>query len=145
MKKLALALVIGCVSLGMGLGVQAQQKGEVKEDPVRFQRLMQSAQQGDLEAQYKLGVILFHGLNGLRGDKDEEEALKWFRGAAESGHSGAQYYMGEILQYGLAGVEQDAKQAMEWYQRSADQGHLLAQTMVKHLKGEEARSSTPKP
>lgn len=131
-------LMISVVSLGVFQACQAWH--ENKEDLHHFHQLYKAANGGDIQAKYELAVILLHGLNG---SKDEIEALRWFRAAAEEGHSGAQYYMGEIYQYGQADRVKDEAKALSWYQLAADQGHLLAQTMIKHLSEQKLKASTP--
>ncbi len=45
--------------------------------------------------------------------KDYEEAVKWFRKAAEQGHAGAQYHLG-ICYYKGKGVARDFVEAYAW-------------------------------
>ena len=50
-----------------------------------------AAEQGDVEAQYDLGLYYYSG----RGVKEDlVEAVKWYRMAAEQGHAEAQYKIG---------------------------------------------------
>ena len=53
---------------------------------LNFYRVKKSAEEGQAEAQYFLGLIYFIG-KGV--DRDKQEALKWFRKAAEQGHAKA--------------------------------------------------------
>ena len=55
-----------------------------------------------------------------------EEAVTWFRKAAERGDSIAQFNLGVCYGKGQ-GVEQDAAMAFSWFQKSAEQGLASAQ------------------
>ena len=59
-------------------------------------------------------------------EEDEEEAVKWYRKAAERGYAAAQYNLGFMYDNGR-GVAQDYTKAVEWYTKSAEQGHARAQ------------------
>ena len=50
------------------------------------------ADKGDAEARYELGRAFFSGALGVA--KDEAEAVKWFRKAAEQNYARAQYNLG---------------------------------------------------
>ncbi len=54
-----------------------------------------AAEQGDAKAQFNLGVMLYEG-RGLA--KDQKEAVRWYRKAAEHGYAGAKAAMERILQ-----------------------------------------------
>ncbi|MDB4723205.1 sel1 repeat family protein [Akkermansiaceae bacterium] len=59
-------------------------------------------------------------------EKDAEEAVKWYRKAADQGNATAQYNLGLSYDYG-EGVEKDAEEAVKWYRKAADQGIAAAQ------------------
>ena len=52
-----------------------------------FERYKKAAEQGDVEAQYNLGLMYEFG-DGV--EEDFDQAVKWFEKAAERGHEGAQ-------------------------------------------------------
>lgn len=52
------------------------------------------AEQGDADAQYKLGKCYKHG-DGV--DVNRKESAKWFRMAAENGHGDAPYCLNYML------------------------------------------------
>jgi TPR repeat protein len=58
-------------------------------------------------------------------DKDDKEAARWFRHAADKGNAGAQYQLGLMYAKGQ-GVAKDDKEAVAWYRKAADQGHEMA-------------------
>jgi TPR repeat protein len=86
----------------------------------RWNRL--AARQGDMTAQYNLGIMFRDGLGTLQ---NYEKAAEWFELSAKQGHDIAQYNLGVMYQDGI-GVEQDYSNAMEWLHRSADQGNADA-------------------
>lgn len=57
---------------------------------------------------------------------DANQAVKWYRRAAEQGLSPAQTSLGKMYEQG-DGVAQDYKQAVNWYRLAADQGDARAQ------------------
>jgi hypothetical protein len=77
-------------------------------------------------AQYNLGVSYKNG-NGVA--KDDAEALRLYRLAADQGFAKAQFNLG--ICYGQGdGVVQDHAEAVPWYRLAADQGHGNAQVNV---------------
>jgi TPR repeat protein len=60
-----------------------------------------SAEQGDADAQYKLGLAYEFGA-------DTAEAVKWHKKAANQGHAEAQFALGEAYYYGVGAPENKA-------------------------------------
>ena len=52
---------------------------------------------------------------------DYNEAVQWFRKAAEQGHASAQFILGHCYDAG-DGVSKDTAKAIEWYKKAAAQG-----------------------
>ena len=71
--------------------------------------------------------LQFHRMlaKGQGAAKDDAEAAKWHRRAAEQGHAGAQAALGLIYEKGQ-GVSQDLVAAMRWYGKAAKQGNPIA-------------------
>ena len=90
-------------------------------DPSR--QMSQAAEQGDAEAQYKLGLSYYIGEDV---EKDYTKAVKWFRKAADQGHAEAQTSLGACYSMGN-GVNQDYNEAVKWFRKAADQGQADAQ------------------
>jgi TPR repeat protein len=57
--------------------------------------------------------------------QDYEEAVKWFRQAAEQGFAEGQNNLGWMYQNGL-GVTKNVDEAVKWYKKSAEQGLATA-------------------
>jgi TPR repeat protein len=64
--------------------------------------------------------------DGYGVSKDVNEAVKWYRKAAEQGYSIAQYALGLSYENGF-GVEKDLGEALKWISESAEQGFAYAQ------------------
>lgn len=58
--------------------------------------------------------------------EDYEQAVEYYRLAAEQGHARAQYNLGICYDNGH-GVKQDYNEAVKWYRKAAEQGHAEAQ------------------
>lgn len=78
------------------------------------------AQSGDAEAQYYLGETL------LLRSYDYENAIIWWRKAADQGHAGAQSNLGYMLTSGL-GIEPNHGEAIKLFRLAAGKGHSEAQ------------------
>ena len=94
-----------------------------------IEELIQSAEQGDVEAQYELGKLYDTGKGVPTGEgvpTDHLEAAKWYRKAAEQGYANAQFRLGDAYRKGL-GVPQDYQEAFKWFQMAAGQGDAAAQ------------------
>ena len=65
--------------------------------------------------------------NGQGIPKDEYEAVKWFRKAAEQGDATAQFNLG-IMYYNGQGVTQDDSEAVRWLRKAAEQGDANVKT-----------------
>lgn len=77
----------------------------------------------DAEAQYELGTRYDYEV------EDHDEAVRWYRLAAEQGHAGAQYSLG--VHYALGqGVEKDYPESARWYRLAAEQDHAGAQYLL---------------
>ncbi len=55
---------------------------------MKVKDILKTAGQGHSEEQFELGMIYYNG-EGV--PRDDAEALKWFREAAEQGHAEAQF------------------------------------------------------
>ncbi len=81
------------------------------------------ADQGDSRAQSLLGLIY---LNGRGVQRNDPEAMKWYRRAADQGDADAQVRIGDMYFEGRA-VAQDYPEAARWYRLAADSGNATAQ------------------
>ena len=80
-----------------------------------------AVEQGSADLQFFLGLTRWRGEgpNGEVALKDPEEAVRWFRMAAEQGHAEAQYSLGVAYDTG-EGVPEDDAEAVRWYRMAAE-------------------------
>ncbi|HPQ50531.1 MAG TPA: tetratricopeptide repeat protein, partial [Alphaproteobacteria bacterium] len=93
-----------------------------RERQAQIQRLQQSADDGDAEAQYELAERYFHG-NGV--EKDDGQAFEWFKQAANQELAKAQHALGLCYFYGI-GVEKNKEIAFEWCEKASRQNFAMA-------------------
>ena len=105
-------------------GMAAYNRGDYA---TAFQEWLPLAEQGDAEAQYKFGT-LYH--NGYGVSKNNIEAIKWYRKAAEQGHEQAQYFLGGMYLRGMylrgEGIPTNYLKAYMWYSIAKANGSGLA-------------------
>jgi TPR repeat protein len=82
------------------------------------------AEEGDAQSQYELGCAFSFGNFGVT--KDEVEAVRWFRKAAEQNLAEAQARLGSCCCLGL-GVAKDHVEALKWFRKAAEQNSPMAQ------------------
>ncbi len=85
--------------------------------------LLDDATRGEVNAQAALGDIY---RKGSLAPKDDAEAAKWYRRAAEQGDAHAQFNLGALAMAGRGTPQNDAE-AAAWFRRAAEQGDSLAQ------------------
>ena len=84
---------------------------------------VQASVLGDAGAQSNLGDCY---LNGIGVEKDETEAVKWYRASADQGYAMAQFNIGSCYGFGI-GVGKDEAEAVRWYRAAAEQEDAEAQ------------------
>ncbi len=122
--KSQLMLTFSCASMAKNL---PEVSGSHQEE---FDRCLDAAKEGDLQAQVALGQ--FYGANGRY-----DEAIGWYRKAADQGDPAGQRLMGDLYREGV-GVERDPAKAHGCYVKAAEQGEPLAQVTlgVMYIQGE---------
>jgi len=94
--------------------------------------LRKMADQGDAEAQWRLGMLYLNG-DGVR--QNDREAAKWFQRAADQSYVPALTALG--LQYWAGrGVQQDYNKAYFWYDLALAKGDQNAQSQLDELAAE---------
>lgn len=107
LKKMMVALL----ALGIGQAAWA-------DDVPDLQKTLQSAKQGNADAQFNLGLMYDSG-RGVR--QDYTKAVQWYRKAAEQGNAKAQYNLGLMYANGK-GARQNLVIAKEWFGKACDNG-----------------------
>lgn len=88
-----------------------------------FEWYKKAGEQGNSQAQVKVGEMLIEGRTGIV--KDEAKAFDWFKKASEQGNDEGQWYLGNMYNEGK-GVLQDKFKAIEWLKKAAEKGNKLA-------------------
>jgi TPR repeat protein len=94
--------------------------------------LRRAAEGGEAWAQSDLGTLYEQG---FALEKDEAEAVRWYRRAATQGYAGAQTNLGVMYAQGR-GVERSREQAVEWLNKAAAQGDRIARENLRAMSGE---------
>lgn len=89
-----------------------------------FSQYMESAENGDADAQLEVGSFYYYGR--MRSGKDYLKSIPWFEKSANQGNSNAYNSLGIIYQNAL-GVEKNLKKAYDYYLKGAELGNSYAQ------------------
>ena len=92
--------------------------GSLSAQSIDVKKLIQLANQGNVEAQYNLSGMYY---NGRGVPQDYAEAVKWLRLPADQGFAEAQSILGAMY-YNGEGVPQDYVQAHMWLNLAAAKG-----------------------
>lgn len=95
---------------------------ETLEDDYDVESEYISAEEGDSNAQYKLGKDIFYG---IKSEQDTEEGLEYLISSAEQGNNYAQYLIAKELLSGEH-IEQDIDRAIEMLEELSDRGFTVA-------------------
>jgi TPR repeat protein len=116
-------------------------EGVERDHTQAIQWYRRAAEQGNIRAQYNLGVMHAKG-EGV--PQDHTEAVKWYRLAAEQGDDFAEVRLAHIYEKGEGGVPQDYAEALKWYQRDAERSNdAAAQFNVGRIYGRLAGEQGP--
>jgi TPR repeat protein len=75
--------------------------------------------------------------------KDDREAARLYKLAADQGDAGGQVSLGFFYETGRGGLSKDNREAVRLYKLAADQGNEYAQAALKRLEEIGARSPPP--
>ncbi len=120
MKTILIATLLVAASLILPVAHAEPSDADTK----KLAALRTQAEKGDAEAFYDLGAALLVGNLGIA--KDEVEAVKWLRKAAEQNLAEAQYNLGVCHLEG-EGVPKDEMEAVKWFRKAAEQNYDQAQ------------------
>lgn len=82
---------------------------------------LRAVEKGHIEAAYELGMLYYNPPLG-EFEKDFEQAVKYFKIAADAGISEAQYKLGWMYRFGL-GCNVDISESIKYEEMAANQGH----------------------
>ena len=123
MRTPAAAVLYGCLSLAAAPALPQSVPDQQGSQSAELQQLHQAAEQGDAEAQARLGSRYQVG-EGV--PQSHADAANWTRLAAEQGHARAQFRLGGMY-YSGQGFPQDYAEADKWFRLAAEQGDADAQ------------------
>ncbi|MEJ2178976.1 MAG: SEL1-like repeat protein [Gammaproteobacteria bacterium] len=83
---------------------------------------LSAAENGDKEAQFKVGLMYLYGQDGY--PRDPEQALRWIKASANQNHVGAQFQTG--MAYYDPNLDNN-QEAQSWLIKAAENGHADAQ------------------
>lgn len=103
---------------------QIQESSQPKADPIAS--LKASAEAGDKDAQYSLGMKYYDG-DGVA--KNYSTAFQYLKTLADAGYTKAYFPVAEMY-HGGRGVTKDREAAEKWYQKAADAGNAKAKSIL---------------
>ena len=111
------------VNIDLASGIAAF---EAKEFRRAMQLLSPLAEEGEAEAQFRLGIIYQTGLGGV---SNESYAYRWMRESAQQGHALAQHGLGIMYLFGECAIKNEVE-ALKWFEKAAAQGLIGALTTM---------------
>ena len=96
-----------------------------------IEELQRLAEQGDVEAQYYLGIMYSNG-DGIQ--RDYKKGFFWCEKAALQGYPEAQFVVADMYECG-DGVERNIEKAIEWYKKAAENDNDDAKSELIRLYG----------
>eukprot|EP01105_Mastigella_eilhardi_P024726 TRINITY_DN6504_c0_g1_i2.p1 TRINITY_DN6504_c0_g1~~TRINITY_DN6504_c0_g1_i2.p1 ORF type:complete len:694 (-),score=169.50 TRINITY_DN6504_c0_g1_i2:1035-3050(-) len=101
--------------------------GRAQDLTTAFRCFMEAAQAGFAPAQHQVGRMFLHGAGTVA---NSDEALSWFRRAADQGHGGALNALGIVYETGSCGVVPDNATAAKYFDQAAHEGDVEAMVNV---------------
>ena len=110
---------------GMGI-LYENGLGVPKDETQAVTWYRQAVEQGDAEAEYRLGLAYVLGAIGTFGlPRDISLGLKLMKRAADQGHVRSMDSIGTLYQHGQLGIPKDPIEAVAWYRKAAELGYPL--------------------
>jgi TPR repeat protein len=79
-----------------------------------------------------LGLLYENGLDGL--EKNELEAVKWYKKSAEAGDLKAMFNLAAMYENGKGGLTANREEAIAWYRKASTLGDVKAKSALKRLR-----------
>ena len=122
---LSLLISITPVFSGEHFGLMLVKGSEIEKDHKEVLKWKQPAEEGDAQAQFKLGSLYYKGQGVTQSD---EKALFWLKKSAKQNYTYAQFFIGAMY-FGGFGVGLNYIEADKWFYISEangyeDEGHL---------------------
>ena len=122
----------GFLGESLRIKVNANQAAKLDEQTKSYiENLIQSAQNGNVNAMFQLGVYYF---NGQYVGYNPQEACYWWTEAANRGSVGAQYNLGLLYDGEISTYYYDENLAGYWFNMAAANGDQEARNMLNHYR-----------
>lgn len=107
---------LGVDLAGIGMNINAMYKAyESHEYAIAFPRAEELAKKGMSYPEYLYGLMCYFGYGT---EKNEKEALYWWRSSAEKSMGFAQWRLGHLYADGKAGIQKNIGEAAVWFRLS---------------------------
>lgn len=116
-----LTSLLAALSLTCSMLAAPAQAADTGQNNEALRAWIELAEAGSPNMQYGLARMYSLGTEAIGVVRDEEQAVVWYRRAADQGHGKAQFALGQAYEEGR-GVRQDRETALQWYRRAAEQG-----------------------
>ncbi len=124
--------ILATVLLFLLSGLHPLMAQNIKEQPFEYSpELLVSAENGDVDAMYKIGICYYVGkagaptliTNAIPLEQDYEKAYEYLKGSADKGSVLAMLNLGNIYKSGIGAPKgKDIKKALEWYEKAGEEG-----------------------
>lgn len=142
-KKLIMLFIAVCLSAGVyGQTASSKAPASTKGWKKDAKNLLAEAEQGSADAQDELGGYFYSDHKNKNGiPNDDEQAVYWFRKAAEQGHDDAYKALAYSYRKGR-GVRKDLDSAIYWYERLLNNSNVIeekkfAREWIAEIKAEQ--------
>lgn len=134
MRKLFTFAAIGAALLATPVWAQSYDEGAKAYNKRDYHTAIKNWQplavQGDVRAQFNLGLLYAQGL-GV--EQDYKEAVKFWEMAAAKNNPEAPLQLGRVYEEGRTGIDKNPAVAAKWLRKSADLGNAQAQALLGDL------------
>ena len=113
---------------------------DVQKDEHKAVEIISGLADKNGQAMYLMGSAY---ANGIGVEKDDVQALEWFRRSAEHGNVNGEYWLANMIATGRAGGPADPKAAKPWLEKAARQGDAGSQYALAILIGNGQAGEPP--
>jgi hypothetical protein len=121
-RNIAVSVFVGLTAV---YGGQTLSAADVHSEWLSKKRA--AAEQGDSDAQVTVGLQYALGLHGQ--ERDDAEAVRWWRRAAQAGNPDGEVLLGNAYLDGR-GIKKDEAEAAKWWRKAADAGSVDGEALL---------------
>ena len=104
-----------------------EDEDDIVIDKDELEEIQKLADEGDKEAQFKIGYYYFTGLGKPQSYKD---AYKWYTLASDQGEQFSSFNLGHIFYTGLYTYPRNLDTSFKYFKKSAEMGNAIAQYFI---------------